>query len=169
MTRVYVPPLPNELQIDLDAVTLTEFYRRLNVLRGIDLVKIVEVIKVPSKTAEHWHVTVKLDQELQEIERIALQACLGSDPMRELLNWARVRQEDEVPMCFIEPVERKRRQLIEYDDVADVEEEVDTDFYGEEPYPDRPMLECDHDVRFGRCDHMDEFQVPLKFAYGGVK
>jgi hypothetical protein len=51
-------------------------------------------------------VVVELGREYPEIVRIAMQACLGSDPTRELLSVRRSRDEEENVVIFFE----KRRQ-----------------------------------------------------------
>jgi hypothetical protein len=46
----------------------------------------------PSRTEGHRHVVLRADHPLDIYERIALQACLGSDLKRELLALLRVWQ-----------------------------------------------------------------------------
>jgi hypothetical protein len=57
----------------------------------------------PSRSPGKFHGTVRLSQPVKSnTERILLQACLGSDPLRELLSYARVMKRDPHPTLFIE-------------------------------------------------------------------
>lgn len=113
----------------------------------------------------HWHVTITLKHELPVMERILLQCALGSDPVRELLNWARVRKDDPVPILFIEPSPRLRT-------VREVREDNDPDdgldvsiFSGEFDEPE--CLACECGLSAGRCSHMEQFQPALQFVRYG--
>ena len=159
--RYYWPARGNELQIDLDKTTLGEFHRRLGVLRGLALVKITGVKEQASKTAGHWHVTVTLSKALDPMERILLQCALGSDPVRELLNWARVRKQDAVPILFIEPMAREREEEVGA-------EEDNLSYVFDPEFDDEPeCLACECELGAGRCKHMEEFQPSIQFVKYG--
>lgn len=49
------------------------------------------------------HIRIQLPWELTDWERIAWQAALGSDPVRELLSCLRLRKGDAHPTMLIEP------------------------------------------------------------------
>ena len=100
-TRRFTPALPNELQIDADRWPrrLTEI---LDHMVRVDFTELREVHITPSKTAGHWHVRVLLKVNLAATERVTLQAILGSDPHRELLNLCRVRNGAPHPILFLE-------------------------------------------------------------------
>lgn len=64
----------------------------------------------PIESAEAWrshggntHIVLTLTRELSPEARIALQAILGSDPVRELLNLARVENERQDPITLFRP------------------------------------------------------------------
>ena len=63
-----------------------------------------EIVRsTPSKTAGHRHMVVKLPQAVDEMTRVALQACLGSDRRREILSVLRLLLKvDRTVTCFFE-------------------------------------------------------------------
>ena len=48
------------------------------------------------------HIVVTLDHDIDETERILLQACLGSDRLRELLGYVQMKNGDAHPTLFLE-------------------------------------------------------------------
>lgn len=100
--QVPVLPRENELQLDLDT---DEQFARFK--EGLDLLMQLGVKAsyscTPSKTAGHKHVTVALDVTLETpMERILLQAALGSDPRREIYSWYRARLKSHITTVFFE-------------------------------------------------------------------
>jgi hypothetical protein len=100
--RRFTPAAANELQIDAD-----RFPRRLTELLGVFehnlwLNSVESITFSRSKSKEHWHVRIVLNEKLPPMDRIALQAIFGSDPMRELMNWMRVRNNAPHPILFLE-------------------------------------------------------------------
>lgn len=100
-----VLPEPHELQIDIDSSEqLEEFKKRLKIFdREFQLSR--EPYKItPSKSGRtgKWHITIELCENIDHWQRIALQACLGSDPIRELLSACRLSKNDPHPTLFIE-------------------------------------------------------------------
>lgn len=96
-------PKDNQLQIDIDSYEQGErFVLNLNLLR--DNIKNIEIVKdVPSKSGEdHRHITIELPFKITDIERVAFQAALGSDPRRELLSILRILKGDSKPTLFAE-------------------------------------------------------------------
>lgn len=85
---VVVWPEKNQLQFDLDSKEeLAEFYHRWHEFSermeyGIE--------QHETQTQGHYHVTITMEHKFTEWERIALQAVLGSDTMREFLNAKRL-------------------------------------------------------------------------------
>ncbi len=66
--------------------------------------KVVTWISSPSKQGlPHRHVVVRMAEDLDLLTRIALQAALGSDPMRELLSIRRALNGEENVVIFFEP------------------------------------------------------------------
>lgn len=76
------------LQIDLDSDEAFAFFEeQIGLMNNIGLVSWNGYDVRPSKSGlPHRHVTVKLLESLSIIQRIALQAALGSDRRRELLS-----------------------------------------------------------------------------------
>ena len=96
-------PESNELLIDLDSdKAFEEFKVRISRV-SYELEVNGEGAKLsykvyPSKTECHYHVIVTMPFDLDEpFERIALQAVLGSDPVREMLSIFRIWLGDKHP------------------------------------------------------------------------
>lgn len=88
-TRVVIEPDPDELFLDFDGGEEGAFEECVRLLRANN--ESVEIVRdTPSRTPGHRHVVLRLHRELSVMERIALQACLGSDSRRELLAILRV-------------------------------------------------------------------------------
>lgn len=88
-----VYPQPNELFIDLDDPDDEGFmHDQIARLRRYFPGGDVLVKMAPSKSGGgRQHVTITLPRPVKDAaERILLQACLGSDRVRELLSWARL-------------------------------------------------------------------------------
>lgn len=69
--------------------------------------------KKPSRTPGKFHIYVELKEPvMSDMERLFFQACLGSDPIRELLGYRRILNRDPNPTLFIEggtkPTREKR-------------------------------------------------------------
>jgi hypothetical protein len=100
-----VLPEPYDLLIDIDN---DEDMKRFD--RGMDvMIKHfnAQVIKsTPSRSGlPKRHLIVRLDRPVSNAERIALQAALGSDPVREILGIVRVQHNDPHPTLFLEKKE----------------------------------------------------------------
>lgn len=100
-----VLPEPREVLLDLDT---EEDWEQMNKMRGIlaGLGLYLQVVDThPSKSGlPHRHVTLAAPRALTPIERVALQACLGSDRKRETLSLARIFLGDPAPATvFFEP------------------------------------------------------------------
>lgn len=112
---------PNDhlLLIDLDSVAAKlEFERRLALYQeqtGSELIRSYTKLETVSKSGK-WHVYLKLRRGLTALERIGLQAVLGSDSLRELFSAIRVEIDNDRPSVLFEtPAEadRVRRWLSE--------------------------------------------------------
>lgn len=81
-----------------------------------------DLLVTPSKSGgEKQHIRVFLPFNVEPVERIALQAALGSDGVRELLSLRRVRGDDPHPTLFAETPEMMktiRRDPQNGDDIA---------------------------------------------------
>lgn len=99
-------PKPNELLIDIDdAEGLKAFERCHNILEEHFGIIGVEMKPSMSGKVDHLHITVTLETEVNDIERIVLQACLGSDRMREILGLVMALSNDPHPTLFLEKKE----------------------------------------------------------------
>lgn len=97
-----VLPEPYDLFIDIDD---EDAYKRFD--KAMDCIINHfngQVIKnTPSRSGlPKRHIVVRLDRHVTDAERIALQAALGSDPVREILGIVRVQHKDPHPTLFLE-------------------------------------------------------------------
>lgn len=105
----YTPATDNVLQLDIDGYVEFDRFSRVwskmrdNLIREAHI-ELGEPLIKPSKTQGHFHITIPCSS-LPATERILLQACLGSDSTRELLNWCRVRQEIADPIILAIPTQ----------------------------------------------------------------
>ena len=95
-------PAANELFIDIDNEHSFLMYQK-----QMDIVKKYIGASEEEITASRHglpgrHVVVTLDHDVTELERIALQACLGSDRVRELLGFVQNQNGDPHPTLFLE-------------------------------------------------------------------
>jgi hypothetical protein len=75
------------LLLDLDtADDIKHFARVHGALKSFLKFTIVE--RWPSKSGAGEHVVIKIDRDLSAMERVLLQACLGSDRLHEMLSLA---------------------------------------------------------------------------------
>ena len=97
-------PKDNEIQIDIDNNVSFDLYVKLReVLWGNGHGPVHEVC-TPSRSgnSERRHITVTFEKPVTPLERICLQACLGSDRMRELLGYLQWKNNDPHPTLFLE-------------------------------------------------------------------
>jgi hypothetical protein len=97
-----VVPGPRQLQLDIDTdeayATYEKMYTRL-----ADLGYVCGASQRPSRSKpEGRHVTVNLSFYPTAIERIALQAIMGSDPAREAYSFFRYKSGEAIPTLFYE-------------------------------------------------------------------
>lgn len=100
-----VTPLANQLQVDIDSAEhYAAFLHSAEVLlRNWKDAYIVDIEDHPSKSGGgRRHITLTLPFEVSPWQRIALQAALGSDPVRELLSATRLMRGDVHPTLFVE-------------------------------------------------------------------
>jgi hypothetical protein len=95
-------PADNQLFIDIDSEEdLSQYDRMLN--RLLAMYPEITWSETASKSGFPCsHIIVTLPFPISPTMRIALQAALGSDPMRELLSSIRVLQEIDNPTIFLE-------------------------------------------------------------------
>jgi hypothetical protein len=107
----FVPSDSKTLQLDIDSEQdLVHFHKSLVWFSCIceeHGIIIRAMSEKRSRKRGHWHVTIKLGSRLRIMERIGLQAILGSDRTRELCNWERFRCKSSHPILFIERFHRE--------------------------------------------------------------
>jgi hypothetical protein len=102
---VEIPPATT-LQIDVDSdASYTTFLEQLEVLRSLNPLERYTFDVRPSKTPGHRHVRVFMSSEVLPLERILLQAVLGSDRKRELMSYTGLQMGQEHPTVFFRPKE----------------------------------------------------------------
>jgi hypothetical protein len=98
-----ITPAPNQLLVDIDgAPSLRIFEKQLGVLYEMGMVIAVESRPSQSGLEGHIHSIITLTINVTEPERIALQACLGSDRRCEILRFQRYLVNDPQPTLFLE-------------------------------------------------------------------
>lgn len=97
-------PADNELFIDIDSTEQHERHVRAMAVLADRLPEAFVLRSTRSKSGEpgKWHVRVRMPFVMSAMERIAWQAALCSDPIRELLSCVDVRNGDERPTLFFE-------------------------------------------------------------------
>ena len=95
-------PAANELLIDIDNEhSFQMFMKQMDILK-----KYVGATGDTITPSRHGlpgrHIVVRLDHDITETERILLQACLGSDRVRELLGYVQMKNGDAHPSLFLE-------------------------------------------------------------------
>lgn len=112
-------PEPNELFIDIDSeAQLAEFDDLFNML--LDHVDGMSRSMGPSPSGRpgRYHAVVRLPYPITLLERIALQAALGSDRKREILTWLRYRIGEENPSVFFERPQNAVEEVLPEGDAA---------------------------------------------------
>ena len=92
---------PTQLQVDWDAPTLDGFWERMSLALQLGLVSGVQA-DWRSKSG-NYHILVDLPAKTSTTERLALQAMLGSDWKREMLNLRRYQDGETNPMVLFKP------------------------------------------------------------------
>lgn len=95
-------PAKNQLQIDIDSDHAFNIYQETKEIVERYYGLILEDIKPSRSGLPKRHITITLYGDLNEFERIALQACLGSDRIREILSVIQARHNDPHPTLFLE-------------------------------------------------------------------
>lgn len=99
-----VLPEADEVLLDIDDIndylTMQRLLTALNDRMGVGT---AVVHKETRSKNNNWHVYVRFNRALSDLERVALQACLGSDRMRECLALTEVfTHADRPPSVFFE-------------------------------------------------------------------
>lgn len=110
MKKIHVPARDNQLQIDIDSNTALAFFRKQWVIFNSRMsaygklqTSMLAIEPSPSGKPGRWHITITFPfARLTDTDRIALQACLGSDRTRELLSMCRCLNGSPIPTLFFE-------------------------------------------------------------------
>lgn len=103
-----VLPENNQLQIDIDNEhSYMLFQKQMQIVHTY--IPVVDIKETESKSGKPWklHITVTLEDDVTTIERLALQAMLGSDRVRELLGYIQYKNNDPNPVLFLEKKQTK--------------------------------------------------------------
>lgn len=96
---VAIFPLSDEIQIDLDSGVINERVKQCLIDHKLGL---TAVMFTQSKSG-NLHVYAKLPKGLtSQMTAIAIQACLGSDPVREVLAVLRIMEGSDTPLALFE-------------------------------------------------------------------
>jgi hypothetical protein len=90
------------LQIDIDTDEDYEFFEK-QVSRLREYMDLPATYDVLRSISGNRHILIQLPRPLPVKDRIMLQACLGSDRVREILSYARYRKGDPQPVLLFRP------------------------------------------------------------------
>lgn len=97
-----VYPEDNQLQLDIDdEAGLIRFENMLYMVGAYLNIKDYN-IRTSKSGGDHKHITITLPHPISPVERILLQAILGSDPKREMLSYVRLLKGEKNPTIFFE-------------------------------------------------------------------
>ena len=99
---IFVIPNDYQLQIDIDSEeAYEEFLKRFKDFKRHFQITRLEMH--PSKSGlPKRHITIDMVYSMTATERVALQACLGSDHVRELNNIRRIQNDNIYPIALFE-------------------------------------------------------------------
>jgi hypothetical protein len=111
---VIVEPKPNELFLDIDSAEEMAYFEKQIRRVAVRWKLTWTASESPSGKMGRYHVYVTFfDRELDHWQRIALQAVLGSDRIRELISVHRLLDGDAAPTLFFEKPEAVRLRAME--------------------------------------------------------
>jgi hypothetical protein len=94
------------LKIDIDSEEqFRNFENAIQCIRRNHAFEFSVVYKVSRSGLPHQHITITLPFKVTPWQRIAWQAAMGSDPVRELLSAIRLQRGDILPTLFVEQPE----------------------------------------------------------------
>jgi hypothetical protein len=102
--QVVVLPNDNELFLDIDDAESMAMFESCSQMMSVKVHLEWSVKPSPSGRPGRFHVTVKMPRPVTPLERIAIQAFMGSDRKRECLSWCRLQDgEETVTRLFEKP------------------------------------------------------------------
>jgi hypothetical protein len=115
-------PKPYELFVDIDTPEDERHLRegiKILMNNGVAFKNIRYTMSRSSRpwwrfwTWRHQHVRIVFPRDVTDVERVLLQACLGSDRKRELLSWLRIeKRTGRPPTVFFEERAAHRRIVV---------------------------------------------------------
>lgn len=100
---IVILPAKNQLFVDIDNdLGYARYKRHFPLLQ--QFYKVTGTAENPSKSGDpdRKHVTISLADDISDLERLILQAFLGSDVKREFLGLQRIKSADPAPTLFLE-------------------------------------------------------------------
>lgn len=114
-----VKPEKFEIQLDYDYDEIpAQFNKVLEILRQRFPKGHLTWEKYRSSSGKHWHVVIKLPEDITDQERIVWQAVFGSDYIRESLNLLRLVNHLD-PQCLYMQHERTPVEVVEIPEIPD--------------------------------------------------
>jgi hypothetical protein len=111
---VIIEPKPNELFLDIDSADDMAYFEKQIKRVAVRWKCTWTASESPGGKMGRYHVYVTFfDRELDHWQRIALQAVLGSDRVRELISVQRLLDGDAAPTLFFEKPEQVRLRAME--------------------------------------------------------
>jgi len=117
---VCVTPQPNELFIDVDSEESYQRYIKASQCLSSNNFQVDLVRATPSKSGgPHMHIVLRVTAtySLTDMERILLQACLGSDPIREILSYLRIKYGSPYPPTTFFESSLPKKSLLKLEDL----------------------------------------------------
>jgi hypothetical protein len=106
--QVVVLPADNELFLDIDDEESLALFKSCVEMMEHKVKLEWNMKPSPSGRSGRFHITVKMPRAVTPIERVAIQAFMGSDRKRECLSWCRLQDgETTVTRFFEKPEEGK--------------------------------------------------------------
>lgn len=107
-------PRPDELFLDIDSEEAYGRYRNMysllsSLLRPHDGLRSFETVSKSGLPNRHIRITLPGDMTMEQ--RFIFQLALGSDPARELMNYASYLNGEHRPSIFVEPVTEMEAKL----------------------------------------------------------
>lgn len=102
---VALAPKPNELFVDIDDEQSMEAFALRRAIFDRHILPLPGLVEaVPSKSGRpgKFHITLQLERDITDLERVLFQLMLGSDPVRELLSYRRILNGDPHATLFFE-------------------------------------------------------------------
>lgn len=95
-------PLVNELQIDIDSKADYQRFEAMMPMAVSLLGAVITERRASRSGGDCVHITLMLSEPVRDLERVCLQAILGSDPKREFFGYRRIKDNISPVTMFID-------------------------------------------------------------------